>query len=217
MIDANKYAKGRLLDVGCGFRPYEAIFANRVTDYLGMDWKSSPGRAQPDIVGDAMNIPVSQDTFDTVLATEVMEHLPSPEDFIIEVARVLRGMGTFIVSVHFMEPLHDEPRDFYRFTPYSLQFLLQDHGFQVIQIWAKGGWWSVVLGSFVNQTLYEWANPTDEQGRRQDKLYRILPVLPFCAMAQFVGYTLDRVFKSSRYTLGYVAVATYSNQRSLND
>lgn len=203
---AREYAGGRLLDVGCGLRRYESIFSGQVVDYIGMDWPTLGERADPDVFGDAMTIPLMSASVDTVLATELMEHLPRPGQFLEEVARVLRGNGALILSVPFMEPLHEEPRDYYRFTPYSLQTLLTAHGFAVEHIWSKGGWWSVVLGSFVNQALYDWATGPDSSGRRRYSILTAL-VLPFCAAAQFLGYTLDRVSPNSKYTLGYVAVA----------
>jgi SAM-dependent methyltransferase len=153
-----------------------------------------------------MNVPLKSASVDTVLATEVMEHLPSPRQFLAEVARVMRNKGHLILSVPFMEPLHEEPRDYYRFTPHSLRALLTSHGFVVEHIWSKGGWWSVVLGSFVNQALYDWATGLDANGQRRYSILTAL-VLPFCAAAQFLGYTMDRVFTNSKYTLGYVVVA----------
>jgi SAM-dependent methyltransferase len=205
MKKARPYAQGTLLDIGCGTRRYEPIFTGQVEKYVGLDWPEFD-RARPDVIGDAMNLPVGSASVDTVLATELMEHLPWPQQFLQEVRRVLRSPGALILSVPFMEPLHEEPRDFYRFTPYSLRVLLAAHGFTVEHIWPKGGWWSVVLGSFVNQALYDWASPQDVHGQRRYSILTAL-VLPLCTAAQLLGYALDKVFASSRYTLGYVVVA----------
>lgn len=143
-----------------------------------------------------------------------MEHLPDPDQFVSEVRRTLRPDGVLILSVPFMEPLHEEPRDFYRFTPYSLRHLLARHGFTVEQLWPKGGWWSVVLGSFVNQAIYDWASPPNAQGRRRYTILTML-ALPLCSAAQVLGYALDRVFKSQKYTLGYVAIARLDNRERI--
>lgn len=204
--NARPFARGTMLDIGCGMRRYEPIFAGCVDAYIGLDWPQAADRAHPDIIGDAMSLPVKSGCIDTVLATELMEHLPSPDRFLTEVARILRHGGALILSVPFMEPLHEEPRDFYRFTPYGLRWLMEEHGFSVRHAWSRGGWWSVVLGSFVNQALYGWANPADGLGRRRDGFLTIV-VLPLCALAQWSGYQLDRIFHSTRYTLGYTIVA----------
>lgn len=213
MRKAQPYAHGIMLDVGCGTRRYESIFRSSVDEYIGLDWPKSEDRAYPDVVGDAMCIPVKTGSIDTVLATELMEHLPSPQYFLMEMARVLCDGGALILSVPFMEPLHEEPRDYYRFTPYSLRALLEQNGFSIRQLWHKGGWWSVVLGSFVNQAIYDWASSPDELGQRRYGILTLI-ALPICASLQWLGYQLDRVFHSSKYTLGYTAVAVRESRLS---
>jgi len=206
MREVKSYARGTMLDVGCGTRRYESIFSEVVDAYVGLDWPEIEDHARPDVVGDAMRLPLKTASVDVVLATELMEHLPSPHNFLMEVGRVLRDGGTLILSVPFMEPIHEAPRDYYRFTPFSLRLLLEEHGFSIQKIWKKGGWWSVVLGSFVNQSLYDWATSPDKTGRRRYGLLAFL-VLPICALMQWFSYQLDRVFHSQKYTLGYTLLA----------
>ena len=206
MREVKTHVHGMMLDVGCGTRRYELVFTETVDSYIGLDWPEIKDRALPDVVGDAMKIPFKSDSFDVVLATELMEHLPSPHTFLMEVKRVLREGGALILSVPFMEPIHEAPRDFYRFTPFSLRLLLEEHGFSIRKIWNKGGWWSVVLGSFVNQSLYDWATSPDNTGRRRYGLLASL-VVPVCASMQWSAYQLDRVFPSQKYTLGYTLLA----------
>ncbi|MBN2118086.1 MAG: class I SAM-dependent methyltransferase [Anaerolineales bacterium] len=207
MREVKSFARGTMLDLGCGTRRYELIFRESVDLYIGLDWPESTDRAFPDVIGDAMNIPFRDASVDVVLATELMEHLPSPQNFLLEVARILREKGTLILSVPFMEPIHEEPRDYYRFTPFSLRLLLAEHGFLIQKMWNRGGWWSVVLGSFVNQSLYNWSTALDQSGERHYSFLTLM-VLPICALAQWLAYQLDRVFPSQRYTLGYTLVAT---------
>jgi len=209
MHEMKPLVQGIMLDLGCGTRRYELIFKDAVDTYIGLDWPAIQDRALPNVIGDAMNIPLMDASVDVVLATELMEHLPSPQIFLNEVARVLGKSGTFILSVPFMEPIHEEPRDYYRFTPYSLRLLLEQNGFTIQKIWKRGGWWSVVLGSFVNQSLYNWATSLDNTGRRNYSLLAIM-ILPICALAQWLAYQLDRFFHSQRYTLGYTVYAVRS-------
>jgi SAM-dependent methyltransferase len=213
MRRAQAYAHGRMLDIGCGTRRYESIFRDSVDEYIGLDWPEIADRARPDLVGDAMHIPIMTQSVDTVLAAELMEHLPSPDIFLTEVARVLRDGGSLILSVPFMEPLHEEPRDYYRFTPYSLRVLLEKNGFSIQQLWNRGGWWSVVVGSFMSQTIYNWASSLDESGHRHYGIVAFM-ILPVCAILQWCGYQLDKVFHSSRYTLGYALVAVRDSRPS---
>lgn len=213
MREAKSFARGTMLDIGCGTRRYELIFREVVDSYIGLDWPEIEERALPDVIGDALNIPFVDASVDVVLATELMEHLPSPDRFLTEVGRVLREDGVLILSVPFMEPIHEEPRDFYRFTPFSLRLLLEQHGFSIRKLWNKGGWWSVVLGSFVNQSLYNWATSLDKTGHRRYSLLAV-GVLPVCASIQWLAYQLDRVFLSEKYTLGYTVIAVRESKLS---
>lgn len=208
--EASAFTRGVLLDLGCGPRPYEFLFAGRVDRYFGVDWPKRADPARPDVVADATRLPFRSACADTVLATELMEHLPSPDVFLQEVARVLRPSGTLVLSVPFLEPLHEEPRDFYRFTPHGLRALLSRHGFDLERSWRKGGFWSVTLGSFANQALYGCVNPEDEAGRRRDHPLVLALVVPVCSLLQLLGYGLDRLLPSRAYTLGYVALARRS-------
>jgi SAM-dependent methyltransferase len=197
---------GVLLDVGCGRRPYEPLFAGRVRKYVGVDRPAYAGAARPHVIGDALDLPVAGSSVDVVLAMEIMEHVPEPARFLAEAARVLKPGGRLVLSVPFMEPLHEEPRDFYRFTPYGVARLLDQHGFAPRSINRKGGWWSVVLGSFVSQALYDTANPPRFDGSRGTTIAGVL-VTPLCAAVQLLGYVMDLVAPGRRYTLGYVVVA----------
>jgi SAM-dependent methyltransferase len=96
MREVKSLAGGTMLDVGCGTRRYESIFSDVVDDYIGLDWPEIEDRARPDVVGDATKLPLKAACVDVVLATELMEHLPSPHRFLEEVARVLRDDGTLI-------------------------------------------------------------------------------------------------------------------------
>jgi SAM-dependent methyltransferase len=210
LVEASQYAHGVMIDIGCGLRPYENIFREKITSYIGLDYPMALDKARVEIVADALELPLADGSVDTTLATEVMEHLSDPDKFLSQIARVSRPSGILILSIPFMEPLHEEPRDYFRFTPYSLSLLMARHGFEVKQILPKGGWWSVVLSSFVSQVVYDWANPVKESdGSRRDGVGMFV-ALPICAAVQWLGYMLDRVFRSSRYTLGYIAIGRLS-------
>ncbi len=211
LLSIKHYAKGRMVDIGCGLRPYQILFKDQVTSYIGIDWPASAEKARPDIISDALFLPILHDKADTVLATELIEHLPDPDQFIAEVARILRINGALILSVPFLEPLHEEPRDYYRLTPHGLRVILERHGFSLVHLSPKGGL-PAVLGSFISQAVYELFNPADKHGKRKNHILGLLIALPLCFIVQGVSYLLDILSKESKFTMGYITVATLSHR-----
>jgi SAM-dependent methyltransferase len=133
---------GDVLDVGCGYMPYKPLLLaepSRATSYLGMDLNQNLYQA-PDISWDGENIPRGDASFDSALATEVLEHCPDPGAVLREIARVLRPGGFFFFTVPFLWPLHDVPYDHFRYTPFALERLLKNAGFGRLEIHALGGW-----------------------------------------------------------------------------
>lgn len=205
---AAEYAHGTLVDVGCGTRPYEDLFVGHVRRYIGIDWPAPHAAANPHVVGDATQLPLRDGSANSVLATEVMEHVAEPALLLAEIARVLAPGGVLILSVPFLEPIHEEPRDFFRFTPFGLHHLLGRSGFAVEALWHRGGWWSVMLGSFVSRAIYDAFNPVEGRSTGRRSTWRTLLPLPICAAAQIVGYGMDRVVPGGdRYSLGFTLVA----------
>lgn len=207
--EAAEAVHGILIDVGCGLRPYERLFKGLVRVHVGVDWPAAETNAKPHVFGDALRMPFADSSVDTILATEVMEHLSDPDKFLEEAARILRPAGTLVLSVPFLEPLHEQPRDYYRFTPYGIRVVMERHGLAVVKMWTKGGWWSVVVGSFVTKSLYDWANPEHQRARERDRWWLLPMVLPVCALAQLAAYGLDRIASSQKYALGYVVLARH--------
>lgn len=140
MEDIVGYANGQLLDVGCGNRPYEKIFEKNVSHYRGLE----PNRSRyavANIWGDALALPFKEDAFDTVLSNQVLEHVPEPQQALMEVARVMRVDGHLILTAPHIWELHEVPHDYFRYTPYGLKHLAEQAGLEVISIKAMAGFW----------------------------------------------------------------------------
>lgn len=135
---AERYVGGRLLDVGCGNKPWQALLASHVVEYVGVDLDP---QSEADVVGDAQAIPLDSESFDTVLMDEVLEHLERPGDALAEAHRLLRPGGHVIIDTPFFWPIHEAPRDFYRFSPYGLRHLLETAGFSVVEVVPLTGAW----------------------------------------------------------------------------
>ena len=96
---ASRHAKGLLLDIGCGQRPYQQLLLRHASSYLGLEYdrgryQSSP----PDVWGTALSLPLRSESVDTVVAFQVLEHVPEPARLFVESSRVLKPGGCLIVA-----------------------------------------------------------------------------------------------------------------------
>jgi len=140
MEDAVRFAGGALLDLGCGQKPYFELFRNFVTSHIGIDMPYSNSQIiSVNITGSVDALPIKAGVIDTILCTEVIEHVSYPHKVFEEINRVLRVDRFLILTAPQTYWLHASPRDFYRFTRDSLQLLAEDHGFEVIYIRSFGG------------------------------------------------------------------------------
>lgn len=217
-------ASGRMVDVGCGDKPYEALFAPHVTDHLGIDFEethASSAYAQSskaDLLYTGARLPFADGVFDTVLCTQVLEHVPEPWHLFTELNRILRPGGTLILTAPFSYRVHSEPHDFFRFTKYALVRLAEENGMQVLKILPRGGFWAVIgqkLGSYFALNLGRLGGEVQRiGGLRYEKEMKVSPrywALPFVIPAVFAIATvcrlLDRWFLFELDTLGYFLVA----------
>jgi SAM-dependent methyltransferase len=159
ILDAVKAAAphlpGRLLDVGCGRKPYARLLSCR--EHIGVDVESSPHpRAEMDRIYDGQKLPFANDDFDSILCTEVVEHARDPKQLFHEMARVLKPGGHALITVPMLFHHHEEPYDFQRLTRYGMENLAREAGLHVVWIKPRGGVYASFLGTLytaVGQTL----------------------------------------------------------------
>jgi SAM-dependent methyltransferase len=151
---ARRYATGRLVDIGCGTKPWRATFAPHIDEHIGVDHGDTMhGLAEVDLIADAYDIPLADGSVDTVLLTEVLEHLEDPEKALAECRRVLRSGGYVIATTPFSWPLHEQPRDFFRYSPYGLRHLSDAAGLEVAEVHALSGIWTTISLHFSGAML----------------------------------------------------------------
>ncbi len=133
MTDLGKDLSGKLLDIGCGTKPYEQYLS--VHQYIGVeiDTERSRTTSKADFFYDGRRTPFSDGEFDSVLANEVFEHVFNPTEFLSEVNRILKIDGKFLLTVPFVWDEHEQPHDYARYTSFGLKHILQEHGFEVVK------------------------------------------------------------------------------------
>jgi SAM-dependent methyltransferase len=220
------HARGRLLDVGCGDKPYEAIFRPHVTEYVGIEHEgvfpsthASSAERRPDLYYDGKRLPFADHSFDTVLSIQVLEHTPKPQALLDEMARVLRPDGLLILSAPFSARLHEEPYDYFRYTPHGLRALCGESGLEVIEMWNQGNIWAVVghkLNSYLafrvatSQSLAMQMGKLKHEGKEAPSASRswLLPVVvPAMVVVAGGARLLDRALPDPTEVLSYMLLA----------
>lgn len=133
VTDLAGHIVGKTLDVGCGSKPYAHLY--RSDEYVGLEIDSTANRQakKADYFYDGNKFPFADESFDSVVANEVLEHVFNPEQFLNEVARVLRPQGLVLMTLPFVWDEHEQPYDFARYSSFGVKALLQRHGFEIIE------------------------------------------------------------------------------------
>lgn len=136
-----KYAKGKLADLGCGNVPLYGAYKHLVSENICTDWPNSAHQNQYLDVSCDLNqsLPFSSDEFDTIIISEVLEHISNPEGIWSEMARILKPHGKIILSVPFFYKIHEAPFDFYRYTEFALQNFAEKNKLKVLELHSFGG------------------------------------------------------------------------------
>lgn len=118
---------------------------------------------QVDVTGDAQHLPFVHESFDTLICTGVLEHLPDPSSAVLEIARVLKPGGKVFIEAPFMQTYHSSPEDYQRWTSQGLLKLMKDfEGFElhIVAGPASALAWQIqetaaLLFSFRSELLYK--------------------------------------------------------------
>lgn len=191
----HQYASGLLLDIGCGKKPYQVLTKGLVKQHFGLDHLDSlHGLERIDIVGIAYRLGVADNSVDTILCTVTLEHLEQPQVAIQEMYRILKPSGYLIVSAPLFWHLHEEPRDFYRYTKYGLAYLFSTAGFEILEIKPLAGF-IVTFGQGLAYYLNRWRYGLTKY-----------PIIGLQLAIQGAAYFLNGWDRSYDFTWTYLAV-----------
>jgi len=195
---ASTHFSNVLVDIGCGSKPYKDLLRPYVRSHIGIDHQETlHDKSNIDRFGTAYDIPANDSEFDCALCTAVLEHLEDPEKALRECHRVLRTGGIAIYSVPFIWHLHEEPRDFYRFSKHGLKYLFEKVGFEIVDITALSGFW-VTFGQLLVYNVYRFNRGP----------LRFIPIIPLIGLfIQAISYALDKIDKTEQWTWMYMVVA----------
>ena len=184
-------AKGKLLDVGAGMSPYKPFFKKYVKEYITLDSYDYEG-IKPNIISEGENIPLPDKSIDTVLCTQVLEHIPYPQKMIDEIYRILKPNSICILTTHMANPLHGLPHDYYRFTRICFEKVLFKK-FKKVIVKENGGALLSIF-QFINWGL------TD--------IFPKFIAMPFIILINIIIKPLDKVFFNPMFTTNYIVMAT---------
>lgn len=129
--------RGRVLDAGAGRLTYSPRLKAVAREVISLDrYRVKDGL---DILSDLSDLPLGDDSFDSVFCSQVLEHVAEPQQVLHELARILKPGGVLLLSVPHLAYLHNEPHDYYRYTEFGLRHLLAGAGFEIRQIRWSGG------------------------------------------------------------------------------
>ena len=192
---AADFFSGDLIDIGCGEKPYFSKISPLVSSYTGVDHKDSfHDLSKADLIGSAYEIPVADNQFDCALCTAVLEHLEEPEQAIKECYRILKMNGVAVYSIPFIWHIHEQPRDFYRYSKYGIRYLFEKAGFEMVKLEALSGFW-VTFGQLFVYYLYRF-------NRGPLRWFGIITIIGL--IIQGISYLLDKLDKAEDWTWMYI-------------
>lgn len=195
-----RYAKGKLIDLGCGKVPLFEAYEKYVTESICVDWGNTLHKSEYlDYEWDlTKKMPFKDGEFDTLILSDVLEHMPQPEKLWQEMSRLLAPKGKVILNVPFSYALHEEPHDYYRYTEHALIRFAEQSDFRILVLKPIGGTPEVLADLLAKHLQF-----VPLIGR---SLAIIIQYLTYAFVRTSIGKKLSEQ-TSKKYPFGYFMVA----------
>ena len=177
---------GTVLEIGPGEYSHSDLF----DDYVAIDIVN---RKRIDVVADVNVLPFRNSIFDSVICIAVLEHTKEPRHVVKEMKRVLAPSGKLLAWVPFVQPMHDLPSDYFRFTREGITDILGNEDHSEI----------IPCGGFFSTIAFLWWGVV-EYYRRKKSLLIFISVPLYLLLLLLV--CLDRCDKEKRVSIGYLGI-----------
>jgi SAM-dependent methyltransferase len=146
LVEHQHLFKGCLYDLGAGESPYRNFFLERADKHVAVDWAGTFHNSKADIVADLnLPLPIENEVADSIVSLSVMEHLCEPQCMLNEAYRILKPLGNMVLQVPWQWHIHEQPYDFFRYTPFALKYMLNKAGFTEIVVKPQSGFFTMWL------------------------------------------------------------------------
>jgi SAM-dependent methyltransferase len=131
-----------VLTIGSGGVINELLYSYSENNSFNVNSFDIDQGRKPDIVGDICTHEFDSNYFDYIVICEVLEHVHSPHLAISNLFKTLKPGGKLILTTPFTLPIHEAPRDYYRYTKYGLEFLLRE--FSEVKVMARNSYFEAI-------------------------------------------------------------------------
>lgn len=135
------YLTGKCMDFGCGLSPYKKLLS--VEEYVGVEIETE-NKKQGITYYDGYRLPFEDESFHSIISSEVFEHVFNIEDIVKELNRVLKSDGVMLLAIPFAYPRHCEPYDYKRWTLEGIRILLENADFELVESVTSSNYWECV-------------------------------------------------------------------------
>ena len=181
---------GKLLDFGCGSKPYRNLID--VEDYIGLDIENSSHNHENekiDVYYDGLTIPFPDNTFDSYFSSQVLEHVPNSTGILQEVYRVMKHGGHLLVTVPFVWDEHETPYDFNRWTSFGIKELFSQNNFEIIKLEKSSNYIETIFQTW-NAYIYQFVFP-------KNQYTSLILTSLFIAPITLLGIVLSKILPSN--------------------
>ena len=189
----------RMLDAGAGEGQYAHYFKRQ--RYYGVDLAVGDAAwdyGKLDVLADLTALPFRAGAFHAAINVVTLEHLREPGRALAEIGRTLDPGGRLLLAAPHEWEVHQAPHDYFRYTCYGLQYLLEQAGFEAIDIRAAGGYFRLVARRLLNGLQF-FTGGVRWLGFLPAAILLVPPalILPF----------LDALDRERNFTAGYICTA----------